>query len=144
MPIWSIKQELKSKPIGSFPGILDVHRASYLISLKEKGSVISMEWNPFVTANNLIIGILMVIFGNGSCEIYLIPQESFIDVELKSNSFLSLPVVEERHLKMFEIPQDDLKVTAASWNPHSKDEIYAGYSDGSITIFDIRSSMESG
>lgn len=152
LPIYSITHKIMKTKLSTST---QSHEISYFISLNNRGSVVSMAWNPIIKPNNLMIGLLAIVGGDGNCIIVLAPNESQIPKLASNNntssspssesSYLDKPVINERDVSIALIHKTNaVHVTSVSWHPSHVYRICCGMSQGSIIIYDIESTIQEG
>jgi hypothetical protein len=152
IPIWSIHHKIPKASTNSNHNnapFAPIYQVSYFIGLNSKGSVVQMAWNKKFPTSNLILGVLAVVYGNGTCDILIVPQYTKQkDVSTSSSSSISfdsfekIPVIEDYHLQICTITHSSLMITSISWNPNNAFELSCGMSDGSILLFDTSDSFQ--
>ena len=86
------------------------------------------------------LGLLAAVCGDGCCLILLLPR----DLCVSNNSYGSSPVIDEGDVKVTELRIPGVMVTCVAWSCHQPFMICCGMSDGSVTIWDIESSLHEG
>jgi hypothetical protein len=156
IPVWSIHHKIPKLPTNNNHNnspSAPVYQVSYFIGLNSKGSVVQMAWNKKFPTSNLILGVLAVVYGNGTCDILIVPQYLSLfskqkDVSTSSSSTVSfdsfekIPVIEDYHLQICTITHSSQMITSISWNPNNAFELSCGMSDGSILLFDTGDSFQ--
>ena len=147
LSIWSIHHQINKKNQSSSSASKD-YKVSYFIGLPQKGSILGMEWNKHISSNNVLIGMLAVAYGNGECDVLLVPQEASVHLSTSTSSststafsYLSTPVIDVKDVCLTTLKVPNLLITSVSWNPVGMYELCCGMSDGSIVLFDVRESI---
>ncbi len=152
LPIYSITHKIMKTKLSTST---QSHEVSYFISLNNRGSVVSMAWNPIIKPNNIMIGLLAIVGGDGNCIIVLAPNDSQIPKFASNNnntsssssesSYRDKPVINERDVSIAVIHKTNaVHLTSVSWHPSQVYRICCGMSQGSIIIYDIESTIQEG
>lgn len=146
---------------------------SYCVELKGRGPIWGLSWAPSwsessspsspsasflekeegisaaaITAittalDKKSLGLLATVCGDGCCLILLLPRD--LSGNRDNNCcYDSSPVIDESDVKVTELRIHGVMVTCVAWSCHQPFKICCGMSDGSVTIWDIESSLDEG
>lgn len=135
---------------------------SYCVEFKGRGPIWGLNWAPSwsescppspspteeedtaaiaaAALDKKSLGLLAAVCGDGCCLILLLPR----DLCGSNNGYGSYPVIDEGDVKLTELRIPGVMVTCVAWSCHQPFMICCGMSDGSVTIWDIESSLYEG
>jgi hypothetical protein len=126
-------------------------KLEYLIGFASRGPVWQARWSPISFSDVGVVGMIALVFGDGTCAVMLVHTESIINNinQTNTNNFSTIdpmeysrniPLVEGDSMLLWELSCRNERVMSCSWSLHDPWLIACGMSDGSVCLWQLASS----